>query len=194
MGASTTLMAASSASQGISSIGNAYSQSQAIRAQSRHQRDMLETNQRIAEMQADDAIKRGDKEAAKIGQQVKQTVGSQRAALAAQGIDVDVGSAADIQESTRALGVQDMQTVRMNAWKEAWGLKVEALSLQGQASMVKAAGDFEAKNTLLTGGMRALNFGVQSYAYANQGGGKTAKSNPASSLTYNYSSNSGGYA
>lgn len=136
-------------------MANSYQQSQAIKAQARYQSSMLESNRRLADIQAEDAIKRGKDEALKVKRQTKQIVGAQRAAMAAQGLDLGADDALAIQEETRQLGAEDAQTVKNNAWREAWGYRVQAENYSNQATMTSLAAKNEARNTLLTGGLSA---------------------------------------
>lgn len=155
MAATTTaMMATMMATQAMSTGANAYAQSSAINSQSKYQEMQLKTNERMANIQADQAIKRGDKEAQAVRQKTKQLIGSQRAALAAQGIEVNADTSADIQADTASLGALDALTVKNNAWLESWGYKVQANDYAGQAVMTRMAGKYNAKQTLLTGGLQ----------------------------------------
>lgn len=150
-----------SAAQGIGSLYGASKQAEAARAEAAFNAKQSEMNARLSEMQAEDAISRGDKEASNYKQKISQTIGSQRAAAAAQGIDVDSGSAMEIQEDTQRLGEKDVMTIKNNAWREAWGLKVEAQNHRANAVMGRAAGENRARMTLLTGGLQAAGYGMQ---------------------------------
>lgn len=165
-------MAAAFATQGIASVGNAYAQSQALKAQGNFQKQAFETNSHLAELQAEDAIKRGDKEAGQIKAKARQMIGTQRAALAAQGIDVNSGSARDIQEDTAAMSELDALTIKNNAFREAWGYKVQALDFRARGQFAELSARTQSRSTLLTGGMQAIGYGLQSGYYARGGGVK----------------------
>jgi hypothetical protein len=139
--------------QAMSTGANAYVQAGAISEQGKFQTQQMETNARMAKMQADQATKRGEKAAQAVRQKTKQLIGSQRAALAAQGIEVNADTAADIQADTSALGALDALTVKNNAWLEAWGYKVQANDYETQAKMVSNAAKYNSKMTLVTGGI-----------------------------------------
>ena len=159
------LSASASLSTGISAYGNAYAQSSAQQTQAEYQRQQYETNARLAEMSSKDAIKRGDEDAAKYKSKIKQTIGAQRAAMAAQGIEVDSGSALEIQEDTAAIGAEDMVTIKNNAWREAWGYRVQANNSYGEGAMAYMAGMNKSRNTLITGGIQAMQGGIQGAGY-----------------------------
>lgn len=84
-------------------------------------------------------------------------IGEQRVALAQQGIDINTGSAGDIQSETDAISHQDAETIKNNAWREAWGFKTQAAEDRGRGKMALATGRATAFNTMLTGGLNAAS-------------------------------------
>lgn len=163
------------------SIFGAVKQSAAQKAQGEYQKSMSEINAKLAETSAKDAIFRGDEAAKNIQGQTKQLIGSQRAALAAQGINIDSGSALDIQADTARQGEIDAITVKNNAWREAWGYKVEALNSTYQGKFAQMGANAAAKNTLLTGGLQAAG-----YAYGAFGGSRSTTSSSTIKSTGSY--------
>lgn len=131
----------------------AIAQSRATKSQASYESSMLESNARISDIQAADAIRRGDLEAANLKKKYKQVIGSQRAALAAQGLELGEDDAALIQQDTAELGALDVLDTKNNAWREAWGYRVRGANYRNQASMVRAAGSNSSRNTILTGGL-----------------------------------------
>ncbi len=131
----------------VSTIFGGLAQRKAARAKA----EVMERNVDLANYQASDALGRGDVAAKIRRQQAQQTAGEQRTALAAQGIDVNSGTAADIQGNTTYLGELDAQTIRNNAAREAWGYQVQAQDYQIGADFTRAEGDNEMISTLLTG-------------------------------------------
>src|SRR5688572_8077583 len=98
----TTMMALSSATQGVNSLASSYMQSQAMEAQGKYQKRQFEFNAQMAEIQSEDALERGGKAVTQHKKQTKRLIGAQRAAMAAQGIEIDSGSALEVQEDTSA--------------------------------------------------------------------------------------------
>jgi hypothetical protein len=145
----------------FSSASNAYSQSQAMKSQGEWSRMQSETNARLAKMQADDAIKRGDKEAQEHRKQTSQLIGKQRANMAAQGIELDSGSALEIQQEAKVMGEADALTIKNNAWKEAWGYRVNAQNIRGQGRIDEMTAKHGARQTLITGGLQTLRYGAE---------------------------------
>jgi len=99
---------------------------QNARQQGAFQGAMAEQNAAYKEAAAQDAEKRGAVEADRYRRQVGQLIGSQRTGFAANGIDVNSGTAADIQDDTAAFGEFDALTIANNAAREAWGYRVGA--------------------------------------------------------------------
>lgn len=133
-------------------------QANAVLAQGEYSQRVSEFNAREAETAAADAIARGGRAGAEYTRQTRQTLGSQRAALAAQGIDVNTGSAAAVQEDTAKLSALDILQIQNNAALEAHGYKVQALEsrLQGEMALSGAKQESSALRrasygTLLTG-------------------------------------------
>jgi hypothetical protein len=167
-------MGAASLAQAGSSLASNISQSGAVRSQGLFQKQQSDMNARISEMRATDAIERGNAAASAKIKQGKQVIGAQRAALAAQGIDIGVGSALEIQYDTKRIAEMDAITIKNNAWQEAWGYKVQALNDTASGNFQNSAANFASNNMLLTGGLNALKYGSEAAYYFNSGG-KTAK-------------------
>lgn len=99
---------------------------QNARQQGAFQEAMAEQNASYKEAAAQDAERRGAVEADRYRRQVGQLIGSQRTGFAANGIDVNSGTAAEIQDDTAAFGEFDALTIANNAAREAWGYRVGA--------------------------------------------------------------------
>lgn len=136
-------------------LSSSYNQSQAIKAKGSYEANEHAFNARIAELQGDDAIRRGEEDQQAIRLERRRMIGRQRASAASQGVDVNAGSALAAQEETAYYGELDAQTAKTNAYLEALGYKSQAIEQSGQAKMKKLAAKYGARNTLLTGGMSA---------------------------------------
>jgi hypothetical protein len=123
----------------MSGVGQIKAGNAAARA-AESQAQQLEFNAGVADLQAQDATQRGLEEEQRFRTQVRGLVGSQRSALAAQGIDVGSGSAADVQADTAYLGELDARKIRANAQREAWGYEVEAADLRMGADVARKGG------------------------------------------------------
>lgn len=169
MGTAPAMMAAAMSVQAASSLGSAYAGSEASKSQADYQRRMSEVNARLAETQAKDTIARGEKAAKNVKKDTRKLIGAQRASLAAQGINVDSGSALEVQAETAGLGAEEELRVRNDAWRTAWGFRAEAIDYRSRGEMAAMAGRREARNTLITGGMSAISSGLQGAYYYKKG-------------------------
>lgn len=167
----------------IGDVVGAVSGANAQREQAKYQEHQYNQNAKMAEDQAADTIRLGDLEANQAGKKADAVRGSQRVAYANQGVDVNTGAAAETQADTVALGQLDMVTIKENAWRTAWGYKVEAANSRGKGAMTRAAGESAANTTLLTGGLNALGNLARGGMALNgaMGGGKGAASSVKSS-------------
>jgi hypothetical protein len=98
-------------------------------------------NAKVAEATARSALMAGSRQ--KNAQQLMaaRVKGSQKAALAANGVDLGVGSAAEVQASTAALAETDANTIEANALRSAWGYRTQAMNAQNDAIMRRGAAD-----------------------------------------------------
>jgi len=155
--------------QGINTAGNAYVSAKATRAQGEYQKRIADINARTADAQAEDAVARGDREAAKKLQDTRKAMGAQKAAMAANGMDVNSADAIDILNETEVVGQTDIATIKTNAWREAWGYKSQAVSMAGEGNMKNLAAQNTARATLISGGMDAMTYGLKAGdAYKNK--------------------------
>lgn len=123
--------------------------------QARTRRIISESNKEIAELKAKSAKRKGQAEESRSRQRIKQLIGKQRAALAAQGVSLEGEGVQDIIQETGRVGEVDALTIRLNAMREAFGYEQEARTAGFEGRMVERAGRFGAAETLLTGGLRA---------------------------------------
>lgn len=158
MGTATGLLVTQLAG-GAMQAGGSFVQAGAQRAEGKYAQEQANTNARIEDIQAADAIRRGDVEANAIRRNADVTKGAQRAAAAAGGADVGSGSAAMIQEQTDLYGKTDASVRRANAWQEAWGHGAVAVQDRTRGKMARAGAQTSSAATIATGGM-ALGRGI----------------------------------
>ena len=134
-------------------------QAESVRQQSEFRASQLETNARRADANADDAIKRGERDAFNVKTQGKRIIGAQRAALAAQGIDIsDVESSAqDVQEDTAREVQLNAMTIQNNAWREAFNFKTQASDFRFGAELTRLSGRSEAEQIETAGAIQAVD-------------------------------------
>lgn len=102
-------------------------------------------NATLATQQADDTIARGEEAVGGVVRDARQVHGGQRVAFAAQGIDINSGSAADVQANDSALATVDMQRIRTNAAREAAGYRTEADTYRMQGDWARSSARNQAR-------------------------------------------------
>jgi hypothetical protein len=118
---------------GMSVVGQMNAQA-AAGAQASYMAQLSRQRQQLAEQQARDAIQRGEVAEQKQRDLTAQRIGTQTAALAAQGTDLE-GSPTDILGDTARAGEQDALTIRNNAAREAWGYQVQGANAASDAAL-----------------------------------------------------------
>lgn len=99
---------------------------------------IADVNARIAELGAQSALDQGQREVGRLTLRAGQLKSSQRVAMAANGIDVGTGSAAEIQASTDIMKEIDSNTLTANAVRTAWGYRTQGLNAQTDAANLRS--------------------------------------------------------
>ncbi len=131
----------------VSSLFNA----QASYNQGKYLDKVAKVNAGISDRAASDAIARGSLEADQQRDYTQQVIGGQRAGFAANGVDVNTGSAGIVQNDTAALGELDALTIINNAAREAYGYRVQAMDQRQQGKLARYQGNMAAAGSILGG-------------------------------------------
>lgn len=150
---------------GIKGIVDAGNESDAINARGQYQQKIFNENADQMDKQAGEAVRLGDEEAARYSTGVRSIVGKQQSSYAAQGVDVGTGVARDVSQETTAKGIQDMLTIKDNAWRTSFGFKQEAQNLRKQGNLARMGATSAASSTLATGGLNFVNSLGSGYKY-----------------------------
>lgn len=118
--------------------------------QGRAQEQIAKNNAVVAGYQAEDAQRRGEEEAQRIRRQAAMLKGQQRARAAAGGLDLGVGSIAELQDQTDFFAQVDQNTARRNADLESWQARAQAANFRAEGANARAAGTTGAFSTLLS--------------------------------------------
>lgn len=121
----------------MSTVGSYYSAAMQKDAM-KHQADIAEINARMADVAATQELKRGSEQQSQAKLQVANMKSTQRAALAANGVVLDEGSAQNIMDTTDYFANRDMDTIQANAVRAAFGHKTQALNMRMQAGSQRA--------------------------------------------------------
>jgi len=141
-------------------VGSGLYSANAQRKAGRQQQRVADFNARVAEVQAQDAIMRGEFDVQRSWQDTQRFVGAQRAAAAGQNVIVDQDSVGALVDETRAIGAKDMETLRYNAAMEAWGYRVEGKDQSMRGQIARRTANNQAMGTLITSGVQAYQQAV----------------------------------
>jgi hypothetical protein len=120
------------------------------RRQGVYESQRLEQNAGLADDQAADVLARGADSAQRARLAGKGVLGSNKVALASQGIDQTSGTAADLLEETTTVSELDRLAILNNAHRAAWGYKVDAAEMRAGAEQTRKASKSAIRSTLLT--------------------------------------------
>ncbi len=130
------------AAAGVSAYG-AYGQAKANKDQANYNAAVGDNNAKLADYAAQDAERRGEEEAQKARRDGDQLKGAQRVSMAAKGLDLAEGTAAEITAQTDFFSQVDQQTARLNGRREAWAARGQGANFRSEAAMNRNS----AKNT-----------------------------------------------
>lgn len=115
------------------------------------QSGILTQNAAFKTQAANEAINAGNTSADWQRVRTGQAVGTQRSVQAANGIDVNSGSSAQMQDDTAMLGELDALTIQNNAAREAYGYRVQAKQDLLNANQTVQNGKTAAMGSILGG-------------------------------------------
>lgn len=156
---------------GLTAVGG-YQQYQAQRANADYQEQVGERNAEVGRRQAAQERDIGNIDEERHLRKVRQMLGAQRAQQAANGLDINTGSALDLQAETAGFGAADASTIRSNALRRAWGLEVGAVNDLNAGRAEAAASRNAATGTLITTGASLAG------QFSNMGGSGAFKRTP----------------
>ncbi len=154
--------AASVGATALGSIASGYSTSRADKANAQ----IAQQNAGIARQNATFAAEEGEQTAGVQGQKTRQTAGEQKAGMGASGVSANTGSNVDVQASTAMTGQLDLMNIRARAARQAYGFDTQAVGLENQAKIDKAAG----KNAIAEGFIGGATKAGQEALLLNQSG------------------------
>jgi hypothetical protein len=130
---------------------------------------VLEYNARMLEAMARDSIRRGVDDENRFRVDLRGLIGAQRTSYAAQGVEVNSGTALDVQADTAYQGELDALQIRVNAAREAWGFRVEAENTRMQVGALRKNAGLQATSTRATSRADALSSRLGGNAAASAG-------------------------
>ncbi len=108
-------------------------------------------NAKMAEYAAADAQVRGEEDAQAVQRKAASLKSSQRVGLAAHGLDLGYGTAADLQDQTDFFAQSDAVTARNNGRQAGWRGVAQAQDFRSQGASASYNGNMSATGSLLAG-------------------------------------------
>lgn len=142
MTALQALTLAATVGSGVMTAGSMYQQGQVAKQTARN-------NATMAEYAAQDAQRRGEEQVQTIQRKASQLQGTQRSMMASRGLDLGVGTAADIVDSTDFFAEQDVATTRYNAARDAWSSRAQGQDMRTQGAWAARNANQQAFGSLL---------------------------------------------
>lgn len=181
--ASVTMMGAGVAMQTIGARSSAIGQQNALNSNA----DLSDINARLAELGAQSTMLAGTRQAGSILLKGGQLKGTQRANMAANGIDLGSDTATNILTSTDVMKEIDADTAMANAVRQAWGYRTQATNYTNDANIKRSMASAinpnqQALSTFLSGAgqVAASWYSLNKVGALDNGFG--LKSNPTSSF------------
>lgn len=155
-----TIQAANAISGIATAIGNAvvgFNNAKTAKVVAQYQAQIQENNARMAELSALSALNQSQWKIAAITMRAGQVKSSQKAAMAANGIKIGVGSSAELLATTDLMKRIDVNTEYANGYRAAWGYRMNAVQANMKATALNAsaasASPFATGATYLTAGI-----------------------------------------
>lgn len=133
----------------------------AAKQQGKYENQIAQSNAQAERNAAADAQKRGQIAEQQRYRQLAQSMGAQRAAMAANGLDLSFGSAAGTVADTAMIGNEDALTIAQNTTREMQGHDISAVNYTMQGQAAKAKGDAALFSSVLSAGGTLLGTASQ---------------------------------
>lgn len=121
-------------------VAGAISQGNAQKRMAEYESQVARNNAEIASRNEVKAYKAGAMEAQQQRTKMATLLGSQRAGYGASGVDVNTGSAREVQKSSQSLGYQDLLTIRENTRAKANAFRQQGTDYLNRANMALMGG------------------------------------------------------
>jgi len=128
--------------------------------QGKYQEKVSEFNAREQENEATRIRNKGVEEEIAHRNKVSKVLGQQRAQLAASGVDISSGSAADLQDSTIVEGEADALRIRSNFEDQADAMERQSVLTLMEGRSARSAANMEGTSTILGASQFASKSGV----------------------------------
>lgn len=157
--------------QAIGSAAVGYYTSRLNKIQNHWASVIAEENQKMAELQAEDALRASQVRVGEISRKAQQVKSGQKVAMAANGIAMAGGTYAEVLTSTDIYKEESIREETLRGYREAWGYRIQGVNYSGQAGAYASASESanplaSAAGGLMSGALSAAN----TYAKFKSGG------------------------
>lgn len=136
-----TIGAVGSIYGGIVSAFGAYSSARSTKNTLEFQAKMSEINARQAENQAQSILYAGERQIGQITLRAGKVKSAQKASMAANGIDLGEGNAAEVVATTDLMKEIDSLTINANTVRQAWAARTQSVNYENQALLSRTSAD-----------------------------------------------------
>jgi hypothetical protein len=167
---------------GIVKGAGAIQQAKATDQADKYNSAVARENAQLATQNADWTAAEGEQQVGMAGLEGQQKSGQIKSAQAANGVDVNSGSALGVQQSQSEMNMLNQMNIRSNAARAAYGYQVQSTQDIGQAQLDTAAGKaaLQAGDTAALGDI--LSGGASAGQYMSSPTGDTKTQNPTDEL------------
>jgi len=134
----TASIGGQSAGAAVSTVG-AYYGAKSSKIALNAQANIADINARISELSAQSELEAGQRKEQASRLTTAKVKSSQKAAMAANGIDLGSDTAVNIQTTTDVLGEVDANTIAANAARSAWGYRTQGVNFKNDALFKRAS-------------------------------------------------------
>jgi hypothetical protein len=167
MGLETIALVAAGAGTALQVAGQ-IQQSKAASAAAGYNAKVAENNARIATENANFAMAEGNQAVEQSGSKTRALIGATLANQGASGVDVNRGSTVAVRESEALVGMEDAQTIRSNAVRQAYGYQTSSNAASDQAQLYRSEGESATKAGYISAAGTVLsNAGSMAEGYNN---------------------------
>lgn len=164
-------LGASALSAGLA-VGSAFYNAKIQKSTLEAQAQISLLNAKMADLSAKSAIQSGMKEEQSSRLRMAGLKSTQRASMAARGIDLSSDSSVNVLTTTDYINEIDANQIRMNAYNQAFGIKTQAANLQSDAIAKKlAAGSINPAMSGATSLLTNATSVARDYYLLKKGGG-----------------------
>lgn len=165
MGVEVAVMAISA----VASAAEGMSQAKGLKRMNKFNAEQNKFNQEMLELRKKDILAHSDVDVGRRQEQLSGMLGSQRAALAASGIEIDGMLGASFERDERQVASDDIDAIKNNAWNEAMGIQTKQMDMTMQQNMDTVKTNMQANQSLVTGGLGAVSGAMSAYSAYGKG-------------------------